>query len=272
MVEGALNAAAEARARVHRVRQRCSSATATARPNAAPQGLYACAGFDRWLAISIETDEQWVALRRRARRARPGRAARARHARRPPRAPRRARRAPRRVGRPPRRRARPAELLVAHGVPAALGRDPRLLVDHPQLRARGFYETVDHPVVGAQADADRAVPLRQRRPLAPHARPAARRSTTHAILGEPARALARRAGASSRTTASSAPVPAGSERGQQRRSAFGDRPRAGAGSLAPLRRGPSGARPADRRTRRATPRRARRRPPAAPRGPRRSGG
>jgi len=39
-------------------------------------------------------------------------------------------------------------LLVAHGVPAAVGRDPRSMLDHPQLRARGFYETIDHPVVG----------------------------------------------------------------------------------------------------------------------------
>ena len=44
-----------------------------------------------------------------------------------------------------------AELLIAHGVPAALGRDPRLMVEHPQLQARGFYEDIDHPVVGHQA-------------------------------------------------------------------------------------------------------------------------
>jgi len=34
------------------------------------------------------------------------------------------------------------------GVPAAVGRDPRLLYDHPQLQARGFYEDIDHPIVG----------------------------------------------------------------------------------------------------------------------------
>ena len=44
-----------------------------------------------------------------------------------------------------------AELLVAHGVPAAVGRDPRAMYDHPQLQARGFYETIDHPVVGELA-------------------------------------------------------------------------------------------------------------------------
>jgi crotonobetainyl-CoA:carnitine CoA-transferase CaiB-like acyl-CoA transferase len=46
--------------------------------------------------------------------------------------------------------AESAELLVAHGVPAALGRDPRLLADHPQLRARHYHEDVDHPVVGVR--------------------------------------------------------------------------------------------------------------------------
>jgi crotonobetainyl-CoA:carnitine CoA-transferase CaiB-like acyl-CoA transferase len=40
-------------------------------------------------------------------------------------------------------------LLVAHGVPAAVGRDPRSMYDHPQLRARGFYEEIDHPIVGS---------------------------------------------------------------------------------------------------------------------------
>ena len=31
-------------------------------PNAAPQGLYACAGTEQWLAISVATDEQWRRL------------------------------------------------------------------------------------------------------------------------------------------------------------------------------------------------------------------
>ncbi len=33
-------------------------------------------------------------------------------------------------------------------MPAAAARDPRLTPDHPQYRDRGFYERVDHPVVG----------------------------------------------------------------------------------------------------------------------------
>ena len=38
--------------------------------------------------------------------------------------------------------------LVAEGVPAATGRDPRVLSRHPQFVARGFYEEVDHPSLG----------------------------------------------------------------------------------------------------------------------------
>jgi crotonobetainyl-CoA:carnitine CoA-transferase CaiB-like acyl-CoA transferase len=44
--------------------------------------------------------------------------------------------------------AETAELLVAAGVPAAVGRDPRSMVRHPQLRARAYHEVIDHPVVG----------------------------------------------------------------------------------------------------------------------------
>ncbi len=37
---------------------------------------------------------------------------------------------------------------MPHGVPAARGRDPRVLSRHPQFVARGFYEEVDHPSLG----------------------------------------------------------------------------------------------------------------------------
>lgn len=33
-------------------------------PSAAPQGLYPCAGDDRWIAISVETDEEWLRLKK----------------------------------------------------------------------------------------------------------------------------------------------------------------------------------------------------------------
>jgi crotonobetainyl-CoA:carnitine CoA-transferase CaiB-like acyl-CoA transferase len=43
------------------------------------------------------------------------------------------------------------DLLVAAGIPAGVGRDPRLLLAHPQLQFRRFHETVEHPVVGRLA-------------------------------------------------------------------------------------------------------------------------
>ena len=40
------------------------------------------------------------------------------------------------------------EQLVNAGVPAAPVVDPRTTSEHPQMRARGFFETCTHPVVG----------------------------------------------------------------------------------------------------------------------------
>ena len=61
MVEAALNAAAE------QVVEYGASGTVLRRdgnrgPVAAPQGVYPCAGDDRWLALAIATDEQWRSL------------------------------------------------------------------------------------------------------------------------------------------------------------------------------------------------------------------
>jgi crotonobetainyl-CoA:carnitine CoA-transferase CaiB-like acyl-CoA transferase len=62
MVEAALNAAAE------QVAEYGASGTVLRRdgnrgPVAAPQGVYPCAGDDRWLALAVVTDEQWRSLR-----------------------------------------------------------------------------------------------------------------------------------------------------------------------------------------------------------------
>ena len=62
MVEAALNAAAE------QVVEHSADGTLLGRhgnrgPVAAPQGLYACAGTERWLALAVVTDEHWDALR-----------------------------------------------------------------------------------------------------------------------------------------------------------------------------------------------------------------
>jgi len=116
-------------------------------PYAAPQNLYACKGFENWLAVSCATDEQWAALASV-------------------------------IGRPEladdptlktladRRRSHdrldvligewaatqelPAavDALVAAGVPAAETRDNRRSSGHPQNEFRGYCEMVDHPVVG----------------------------------------------------------------------------------------------------------------------------
>ena len=62
MVEAALNAAAE------QVIEYTAYGTILSRlgnrsRDAAPQGLYPCRGHEQWLALSIASDEQWVALK-----------------------------------------------------------------------------------------------------------------------------------------------------------------------------------------------------------------
>ena len=148
MVEGALNAAAEQIVE-HGAHDVVLQREGNRAPHAAPQSLYACRGREQWLALSVESDAQWRALRRRARATPPGRSiADARPPRGPPRA--------RTTGSTPSSRAGPpsasssatvAELLAA-GVPAAPVVDPRTTYRHPQLAARGFYEAIAHPVVG----------------------------------------------------------------------------------------------------------------------------
>ena len=146
MVEGALNAAAELvleATAYGNVLERDGNHS----PHVAPQGLYATRTDEQWLAVSIATDDEWAALVRAL-----GEPAWAVDPELKTYAGRRARQdeldarlaswsAEQDVD-------EAAELLVAHGVPAAVGRDPRSMYDHPQLRARGFYEEIDHPIVG----------------------------------------------------------------------------------------------------------------------------
>jgi crotonobetainyl-CoA:carnitine CoA-transferase CaiB-like acyl-CoA transferase len=120
---------------------------------AAPQGLYACtdgpSAVDKWLALSIASDEQWRAFRdvlgcpdwamdpaldtRDGRREAHGAI-------------------DERIAAWTRGRDR-AELVAAlraRGIPASEVANPcRLLQGNPQLRARGWFETPAHPVVGA---------------------------------------------------------------------------------------------------------------------------
>jgi crotonobetainyl-CoA:carnitine CoA-transferase CaiB-like acyl-CoA transferase len=146
MVEGALNAAAEQvveyTAYGHLLEREGNRS-----PHAAPQGLYACRGEEQWLALSIASDAQWQALREVL-----GRPAWAEEASLATHAGRRA--AHDRIDRELSRWAAERELgpsveaLLARGVPAAPVVDPRTTHTHPQLVARGFYETAEHPVVG----------------------------------------------------------------------------------------------------------------------------
>ena len=155
-IEVALNAAAEAIVT-------CAATGAVAErdgnrsPFAAPQGLYACRGDEQWLALTVEDDEQWRAFtavlgdpawaqadalahldgRRDAHDV---------------------------IDEHVRAWAAARDVddavaqLLERGIPAGVARDPRLSDEHPQLQARGFFEVVDHAVVGSQPTA--SLPLR----------------------------------------------------------------------------------------------------------------
>jgi crotonobetainyl-CoA:carnitine CoA-transferase CaiB-like acyl-CoA transferase len=146
MVEAALNIAAEP------VLEWTAYGNRIARdgnrgPAAAPQGLYACTGSESWVALAVETDEQWCRLaraidcpeladdpslsNRASRRAHHDRidAAIAAWA-----------------------ATRDVDDAVAAlnraDVPAARVIDPRTASQQRQLAARGYFEVVEHPVAG----------------------------------------------------------------------------------------------------------------------------
>jgi crotonobetainyl-CoA:carnitine CoA-transferase CaiB-like acyl-CoA transferase len=120
---------------------------------AAPQGVYQCAGDDRWVALAVTTDEQWNSLSSVL-----GDPTWANQAA---------------LTNPSGRRrfhdqidqvlsawtaARDAEevaeLLIEAGVPAATVVPPRDITSNPQLRARSLFEFEHHPVTG-----DHEVPM-----------------------------------------------------------------------------------------------------------------
>jgi crotonobetainyl-CoA:carnitine CoA-transferase CaiB-like acyl-CoA transferase len=152
MVESALNVAAEQlieRSAYGRLMERDGNRSALA----APQGLYPCADgqplAEAWLAISIATDEQWCALRSQL-----GEPAWAMDSALDSRAGRR--RAhdtiDEKLGAWTRQheRAKLVSALRSVGIPASEVANPcRLLETNPQLGARRYFETPDHPVVGA---------------------------------------------------------------------------------------------------------------------------
>ena len=146
MVEGALNVAAELVVE-YTAYGKLLERDGNRSPYAAPQGLYACQGEEQWLAISVENDQQWQALVSVL-----GSPAWAK-------APELATH----VGRYAAREQLDAHLndwaaardlqvtvdeLIAAGVPAATLLDSRVAYKHPQMTARGFFESVTHPVIG----------------------------------------------------------------------------------------------------------------------------
>jgi crotonobetainyl-CoA:carnitine CoA-transferase CaiB-like acyl-CoA transferase len=156
MVEAALNAAAEL-VLEHGAYGRRLTRDGNRGPVGAPQNLYACRGTDRWLALAVSRDEQWRALA-----AAMGDPAWSRDPALATAAGRRAQhdRIDAAIGTwcAQRDAEALAEALVARGVPAAPVLPPARLDRNPHLRARGFFETVDHPVVGTHAHP--ALPLR----------------------------------------------------------------------------------------------------------------
>jgi crotonobetainyl-CoA:carnitine CoA-transferase CaiB-like acyl-CoA transferase len=146
MVEAALNAAAE------QVIEHSVSGTVLGRqgnrgPGAAPQGVYPCAGTDRWLAVAVADDAQWVALR-----AVLGGPAWADD-------PRLGTAEGRRVAHDliddelrawtkDRDAEELADLLARAGVPAGVVIPSRDVVHNPQIRHRGLFEPERHPVTG----------------------------------------------------------------------------------------------------------------------------
>jgi crotonobetainyl-CoA:carnitine CoA-transferase CaiB-like acyl-CoA transferase len=112
--------------------------------------VYACRGQEQWVALAAATDEQWLGLRRAL--GDPDWAG-----------------DPALAGATGRRGAHDrldeelarwcadhdrdqlVELLADHGVPAAPVLAPREIAFNPQMRARGFFETIEHPVVGTHA-------------------------------------------------------------------------------------------------------------------------
>ncbi len=115
--------------------------------SAAPQGVYPGAGHETWLAISVETDDQWQALVEML--GSPEWAADSDLATFEGRVAHHDRldealsewSSSREVG-------STADALCEAGVPAAVCWDPRTFDGHPQLRARGLFEPVAHPLVG----------------------------------------------------------------------------------------------------------------------------
>ena len=147
MVESVLNAAAE------QVVEYSSSGTLLGRegnrgPQAAPQGVYPCAGEDQWVAIAICSDDEWRSLRSLlgdppwARRGElnhsDGRRGAHDHI-------------DRELSRWTSRRSaeESAQMLLDAGIPSSVVVPPRDIATNPQLRYRGLFEVEEHAITGS---------------------------------------------------------------------------------------------------------------------------
>jgi crotonobetainyl-CoA:carnitine CoA-transferase CaiB-like acyl-CoA transferase len=146
MIEVALNVTAE-----QMLQHQCTGELMEREGNkarhAAPQNVYACAGEEQWIALAVEDEAQWQALGHVVGQ--------------PPWC-----RDPRLATAPGRRRqhdlldaelgawcaarssADAVAILTGAGVPAAAVVLPPEVVDNEQLRARGFFEELHHPLSG----------------------------------------------------------------------------------------------------------------------------
>jgi crotonobetainyl-CoA:carnitine CoA-transferase CaiB-like acyl-CoA transferase len=146
MIEVALNVTAE-QVIEHEVHGVLLEREGNRGPAAAPQNVYACRGEEQWVALAVASDEHWAALR--------GALGDPTWAADPALATHRGRRAAHDLldrelsawfaGCD---RDDVVEELASAGIPAAPVVLPPEVVDNVQLRARGFFETVEHPDSG----------------------------------------------------------------------------------------------------------------------------
>jgi crotonobetainyl-CoA:carnitine CoA-transferase CaiB-like acyl-CoA transferase len=145
MAESAVNAAAESIVD-YSAYGVLTAWTGNRSPDAAPQGLYQC-GREQWIAISVERDQHWDGLKRVlgdpawAQAAELSTAA-GRHAA--------SDEIDRRLAHwaDGRRVDQAVAELIDAGVPAAALTDPRRADDHPQLTSWGYFEPVEHAILG----------------------------------------------------------------------------------------------------------------------------
>ena len=112
-----------------------------------PQNVYPCLGDDKWVAISVRSDEEWIGLCRAI-----GQPNLAQDARFDSASARRSNRTE--VDQiisqwtQGRDHYQAMHIFQAHGVPAGAVAKGGEIIDDPHLEARGFWDVVDHPEVG----------------------------------------------------------------------------------------------------------------------------